>query len=283
MRIGSSTYSFKRFDYGNSNEEDLKFTDIFQLAYEYGLDGLELLAVQFESTEDEYVYKLKRLAIEHSLDIYALSVHNNFVTPDKNNRAEEIEKVKKWIVIAAKLGATVVRLFGGRWGTIADFKELMAREGNEPPLEGYSYEQGIEWNVGAFKECLKTAKEYGVILAIENHWGLTYSAEGVLQILKGVNDDEWFKVILDCGNFRENTYEQLEALMPYTIMVHAKTYFGGGIFYDYNLNPDYVKIVRALKDHGFKGYLSIEFEGKASFEEGIPASIQLLKNAIALS
>jgi len=282
MRIGSSTYSFKRFDYGNPNEESLKLTDIFPLAHQYGLDGLELLAVQFESEDDEYVYTLKRLAIEHSLDIYALSVHNNFVTPDKEERKAEIEKVRKWIRIAAKLGATVVRAFGGRWGTITDFKELMAREGKEPPLEGYSYEQGIDWNIEAFKECLKTAREYGIILAIENHWGLTYSSEGVLQILNGVND-EWFKVILDCGNFREDTYEQLEALMPYTIMVHAKTYFGGGIFYDYNLNPDYVRIIRALKSCGFKGYLSIEFEGKAPFEEGILASIQLLKNAIALS
>ena len=282
MRIGSSSYSFKRLDFDNPDEKLLKLTDIFPLAYQYGLAGLELLAIQFESTDDEYIYKLKRLAIENSLDIYAISVHNNFVVPDENKRAEEIEKVRNWIKIAAKLGATVVRVFGGRWGTITDFKELMAREGKEPPLEGYTYEQGIDWNVRAFKECLKTAKEYGVILAIENHWGLTYSAEGVLQILNGVNDD-WFKVILDCGNFRENTYEQLESLMPYTIMVHAKTYFGGGIFYDYNLNPDYVRIIKALKKHNFKGYLSIEFEGKAPYEEGILASIQLLKNANLMS
>ncbi|MBC7319451.1 sugar phosphate isomerase/epimerase, partial [bacterium] len=64
---------------------------------------------------------------------------------------------------------------------------------------------------------------------------------------------------------------------------HAKTYWGGGIFYDFNLNPDYIKIVRMLKDVGYNGYLSIEFEGKAPSEEGILASIQLLHQAVKLS
>ena len=282
MKIGSSTYSFKRFDYGNPNEKGLKIEDIIKLAKIYGLDGLEILAVQLDSFDDDYLYKIKRLCVENSLDIYALSIHNNFVNPNEEERKNEIEKVKNLIKVGFKLGAPIIRVFGGRWGTIKDFTELMARRGKEPALEGYTYEKGIEWNISAFRECVNFAKEHGIVLAIENHWGLTYSAEGVLDILYGVNSD-FFKVVLDCGNFLENTYEQLEKLIPYTILVHAKTYFGGGIFYDFNQNPDYVKIIRMLKNAGYKGYLSIEFEGKANYEEGILASIKLLSQAIKIS
>ncbi|MCX7845926.1 MAG: sugar phosphate isomerase/epimerase [Dictyoglomaceae bacterium] len=282
MRIGSSTYSFKRFDYGNPEERKLKLEDMISLAYNYGLDGLEILAVQLESFEEEYLYKIKRFCVENSLDIYALSIHNNFVKPDIEERKKEIEKVKNLIKIGYKLGVPIIRVFGGRWGTIKDFTELMAKRGKEPALEGYTYEEGVKWNVSAFKECVDFAKEYGIILAIENHWGLTYSAEGVLDILKGV-DSDWFKVALDCGNFLDDTYEQLEKLVPYTVLVHAKTYFGGGIFYDFDLNPDYVRILRMLKNVGYKGYLSIEFEGKANYEEGILASIELLSQALKIS
>jgi sugar phosphate isomerase/epimerase len=282
MRIGSSSYSFKRFDYGRPEESSFTLEEIFPLAYKYGLDGLEVLAVQFSSEDDEYISKIKQLAVQNSQDIYALSVHNNFVDPDPEVRRSEIEKVKKWIVIASKLGAPVIRIFGGRWGTVKSFTELMALDGKEPPLPGYSYEQGIDWNIESFRECTDFASQYGITLAVENHWGLTYSAKGVLDIINGVGS-KWLRVCLDCGNFRENTYEQIEALIPYTALVHAKTYWGGGIFYDFGLNPDYIRIVRKLKDADYKGYLSIEFEGKAPSEEGILASIQLLSQAIRLS
>jgi len=282
MRIGSSSYSFKRFDYGRQEEIKTTLEEIIPLANNYGLDGLELLAVQFESESNEYIAKLKRLAVENSIDIYALSVHNNFVNPDKEKRESEVEKVKGWILVASKIGAPTMRLFGGRWGTVESFIELMAKNGKEPPLPGYSYEQGIDWDIECLKECVEFAKEYGILLAIENHWGLTYSVKGVLDIINGVNSD-WLKVCLDCGNFRENTYEQIEELIPYTALVHAKTYWGGGIFYDFEINPDYVRIVKMLKQAGYKGYLSIEFEGKSKSEEGILASIQLLKQAIKLS
>jgi L-ribulose-5-phosphate 3-epimerase len=168
-----------------------------------------------------------------------------------------------------------VRIFGGRWGTIQDFRELMAQHGNEPPLEGYSYQQGIDWNVVCIQECIHFAKEYGITIAIENHWGLTFCAEGVLDIIDGVGDE--LKVALDCGNFRDNTYAQLEALIPYTVLVHIKTYWGGGLFYDFNLHPDYARIIQMLRRANYMGFLSIEYEGKLPSSEGIPQSINLLK------
>ncbi len=280
MRIGSSTYSFRRLGYATPEEERLTLLDMIPRAADFGLAGLELLAVQFDADDDGYIYTLKRRAVENGLDLYGLSLHNNFVSPDPAKRAEQVAYVKKWLDIAVKLGIPVVRVFGGRWETIRDFRELMAREGREDPLPGYRYEDALAWNIACFRECVAYAQARGIVLALENHWGLTYSADGVLAILEGVGSD-WLKVALDCGNFRVDTYEQLERLAPHAIMVHAKTYFGGGIFY--TLELDYRRIVDMLRRHDFRGYLSIEFEGKDAPASGLPASIALLREALQSS
>lgn len=281
MRIGSSSYSFKRFDYGGTEgERERTLLEIIDLAPEYGLDGLELLAVQFASEDREYLNELKQKAVANALDIYALSLHHNFVNPDPKTRKQQVDYVLGWLDRAEALGAPIVRVFGGRWGTVSDFTELMARNGLEDPLPGYAYEEGIEWNVEAFKQCAQKAENLGIVLALENHWGLTYSAQGVLDILNGV-DSPALKVALDCGNFLEDTYQQLGMLVEHTALVHAKCYHGGGIFY--TLDIDYPRIIRMLKNVGYNGYLSIEYEGKADPATAIPAQVQLLEQAIRMS
>ncbi|HEX6972301.1 MAG TPA: sugar phosphate isomerase/epimerase family protein [Limnochordia bacterium] len=278
MRIGSSTYSFRRLGYAASEEENVTLRAMFERAAALGLAGLELLAVQFESEERAYLHELKRLAAAHALDLYALSLHHNFVTPDAEKRREQVAYVKRWLDAAAVLGTPLVRVFGGRWGTVKGFRELMEREGHEDPLPGYRYEDALEWNAACFSECAAHAAQHGIVLALENHWGLTHTAKNVLDILQAV-DSEWLKVALDCGNFRVDTYAQLEALAPHAVIVHAKTYFGGGIFY--NLDLDYRRILAMLRRHGYQGYLSIEFEGRDAPSAGLPASIALLQEALA--
>jgi L-ribulose-5-phosphate 3-epimerase len=173
MRIGSSSYSFKRFDYGGTEgERERTLLEIIDLAPKYGLDGLELLAVQFASEDREYINKLKQKAVTNALDIYALSLHHNFVNPDPEIRKQQVDFVLGWLDHAEALGAPIVRVFGGRWGTVSGFTELMARNGLEDPLPGYAYEKGIEWNVEAFKQCAQKAENLGIVLALENHWAL---------------------------------------------------------------------------------------------------------------
>lgn len=277
MRIGSSSYSFKRLDHVSAEEDAKTLSTIIDEASEYGLAGLELLACQFESEDPSYINGLKQKAAANGLDLYALSLHNSFVKPDPVRRKAEVEFVYKWLDIAERIGVPIVRVFGGRWGTVTDFIELMHRNGIEEPLPGYRYEQAIDWNIECFKECVKRAEDKGIILAVENHWGLTYSAEGVLDIINGVGS-EWLKVALDCGNFLENTYEQIQTLAPLAALVHAKSYHGGGLFYDFSI--DYDRVIKILRSVGYNGYLSIEFEGKSSPRIGIPSQIEILSKAI---
>lgn len=62
------------------------------------------------------------------------------------------------------------------------------------------------------------------------------------------------------------------------MLVHSKCYRGGGIFYD--LDIDYLRVIRMLKDAGYNGYLSIEFKGRAAPAVGIPAQVKILEEVI---
>ena len=152
-----------------------------------------------------------------------------------------------------------MRVNTGRWGTSKDFDALMANRGIEPPLPGYKDEDGFPWVIECFEKCLPTAEKCGVVLGLENHWGLARTPEGLLRIHKAVNSP-WLGVTFDMGNFLEDPYTKLEQIAPAATHVHAKTYYGGGVWY--TLDLDYDRIVGILRKVNYRGRISLEFEGK---------------------
>jgi sugar phosphate isomerase/epimerase len=112
-------------------------------------------------------------------------------------------------------------------------------------------------------------------MGLENHWGLGRSAAGVIRVVEEVNSP-WLKATLDTGNFLEEKYEQMESLASYCVLVQAKTYYGGGTWY--TLNLDYQRIADILKGAGYKGWISLEFEGKKDVLSGIESSLKMLRS-----
>jgi sugar phosphate isomerase/epimerase len=88
----------------------------------------------------------------------------------------------------------------------------------------------------------------------------------------------WLQVTLDTGNFLEEPYPQLEALAANTVLVQAKTYQGGGRWY--TLDLDYPRIAKILDAANFRGYISLEFEGKADPLIAIPESLEMLRKTL---
>ena len=115
-------------------------------------------------------------------------------------------------------------------------------------------------------------------MGLENHWGLSLDPDAILRVCKAL-PSPWLQVTLDTGNFLEDPYDKLEKLASRTILVQAKTYFGGGKWY--TLDLDYARIAEILRRNGFQGYISLEFEGKASPAEGVPRSLALLRKHFA--
>jgi sugar phosphate isomerase/epimerase len=267
-KIGTSTYSFWHF-----LPEKVPIGLVMERARQLDLDGIEILHVQMESEDREYINDLKRLAFSLGLDIYCLAIHQNFVRPSKEAREKEIRLTKRCLEIAYQLGAPSIRLNSGRWETIKNFDDLMANKGVEPPIEGYTEEDGFRWVVESMEECLPVAEDLGVVMALENHWGLTSTPEKTLKIVESVNS-KWLRILMDTGNFLEDTYNSLRKIAPYTILVHVKTYYGGGVWYELDL--DYAKILEILEEARYRGYLSIEFEGKEDPIVGVDRTRQLL-------
>ncbi len=273
MKLGVSTYSYWHF-----TPERVPIEHVIEAAARLELDGVEILHQQMVSEANSYLQKLKRHAFLHGLDLYALSIHQGFVSPNIETRQKNINHTIHCIRLAHELGIPAIRLNSGRWGTAGSFNELMKLEGQEPTLPGHTEDEAFAWVIAAIEQCLPDAERYGVVLALENHWGLTCTPYGVNHIVSAVNSD-WLKVTMDCGNFLSDPYEKLRQIADETVLVHAKSYYGGGEWY--TLELDYAKIAEILNSVGFHGYVSIEFEGKADAQDGVPQTVEMLRHALA--
>ena len=167
----------------------------------------------------------------------------------------------------------------GAGGTIKSFDELMKQRGVEPTPPGRTDEEAFGWVIAEpARACLPLAEKRGVLLALENHWGLSRTAEALAAHHPEI-DSPWLRALMDTGNFLEDPYDELEALAPYTAYVQAKTYYGGGTWY--TLDLDYPRIAALLRRHQYRGYVSLEFEGKEDYRTAIPQSLAMLRAAFA--
>ena len=275
--IAVSTYSYWRYREG----ERLAVDRCIELAGEKGFDAVELLEIQMSDEQRQsgkYLQGLKRRALIHGMDLCGMSTHQGFVTPDKAVRQKNIERTTKSIQLAHELGIPTIRVNTGRWGTTKSFDELMKNRGIEPPLKGYTDEDGFPWVIESFEALLPIAEKYGVMMGLENHWGLGLTPQGVLRIVDALASP-WLQVTMDTGNFLENPYQRLRQLAAKTVFVQAKTYFGGGVWY--TLDLDYAQIASILRNVDYRGYISLEFVGQQDPKLAVPASLNLLRKAFA--
>lgn len=272
FKLAISTYSYWHF-----KTAKVPIEKVIDEAALLSVEGVDILHRQMESEDNAYLQKLKRHAFRNGVDLVSLSIHQDFVSPDAAERQKDIDHTIKCIELAYKMGIPCIRLNSGRWGTIKSFDDLMAARGVEPAIPGYTEDDAFKWCIDSIQQCLAKAAECGVMLAIENHWGLTSSPEGLLRIRKAI-DSPWMGLLLDTGNFLENPYDKLEMVAPHADFIQAKTYYGGGEWY--TLDLDYPRIIRILRDAKYNGYISIEFEGKEAAESGVRKSVEMLRKAM---
>lgn len=271
--IAVSTYSYWHF-----RKERYPVEKVIEDAARLGFDGVEILHRQMTDESPAYLNKLKKLAWQHGLALPMLSIHQDFVHPDAAERKKHIAHTEKCIDLAEQMGIPSVRLNSGRWKTIKSFDDLMKVKGNEPPLDGYKLDDAFRWVVDSIRACLPRAEKAGVVLALENHWGLTTDVDMLLRIWREVNSP-WLVINADTGNFPGDPYEGIAKLAPHASIVQAKTYYGGGEWY--TLDLDYKRIAGILKKAGFRGWISLEMEGKEAAETAVPKSLAVLRDAFS--
>ena len=234
--------------------------DFIDLAAEFPIDAVELTSYYWAEATAEYAEKLLAHAKKRKLPISGVPVRNEFTLLDDAKRKVEIDHVKKWIELAAVAEAKTVRIFAGKVGkgdTVGAAKTRV---------------------VDAIGECCKVAEKAGVMLALENHGGLTETAEDMLAIVK-VIDSKAFGVNVDTGNFKtKDPYADIAKIVPYGVVCQVKTEcFPAG-------NPteeaDLKKVVEILKNGKFQGYFVLEYEAKENPKTAVPKYLKELRKLI---
>ncbi|MBO0947701.1 sugar phosphate isomerase/epimerase family protein [Fibrella forsythiae] len=210
--------------------------------------------------DDSYTYLIKRKAFRLGLDISGTGVRNDFTLPDPTRRKAEIELVRQWIGFAAKLGAPVLRIFAGK---------------NVP--EGHTREEVTTWVVDAIGVCTNYAAKQGVMLVLQNHADFIETADHVLTILKQINSD-WLAPNLDIGSFKiGDPYADIAKLAPLAATWQVKE----NLFVDgQEVQTDLGKVVRIVRDSGYRGYLPIETLGKGDPRQKVPAFFEKVRKAL---
>lgn len=272
LRLGVSSYSYWHF-----TPEKVPLSKIIDDAADVGVMGLEILHQQLESEDNSYMQGIKRQAFRRGLALYNLGTSQDFITNDEAKRQQQVQHTLHCIDLAHALGVPSIRVNAGTWQVVSG-PGLVESRGWTEPWEGYTEDDGFNWAIEGLGACVDYAEKQGVMLLLENHWGLTTTAEGMLRVLEGVNSP-WLRAILDMGNFYYDgdMYTAMERIAPFVDLAHAKTYPGGGLVF--TIDIDFARVFRILKNAGFQGYVSIEMEGREPAETAVPKSIEVLREA----
>ena len=208
----------------------------------------------------DYFYKLQRHAFLLGLDISGTSVGNNFCVPVGPIREKNLQLVRDWVDRAAALQAPVIRIFAG----------------NVP--KGDDERVAVERTIECIKQSVEYAGKKGVILALENHGGITATPDQLLKLVKAV-DSPWFGVNLDTGNFHtDDPYGDLAKLVPYAVNVQVKTEISRRG--QKKESADLAKFIDMLRKSRYSGYVVLEYEAPEDPIKAIPEHIKTLRKLI---
>ena len=216
IKLGIATYSYWHF-----RDPKVSVETVIDKASEIGVEGLDILHRQMDIPEKEpltadhrsYLRKLKRHAFRNGVAPVCLSIHQDFVQQDPAERQKQVDHTHKCLEIAYELGIGCIRLNSGRWKTIKDFDDLMKARGVEPIPPGCTEDDGFKWCIEGIEKCIPKAEQCGVVMALENHWGLSRTPEGQLRLINAV-PSPWLGALMDTGNFTEDPYDKLKAIAP---------------------------------------------------------------------
>lgn len=258
LKLSLAAYSFRQaLDLKKPTMTLFEFID---LAADLPLDAVELTSYFWAETTDEYIDKLKAHAAKKKLAISGVPVGNNFCVSNAAKLKDELDKAKAWVLRAGKLGAKSVRIFAGN-------------------LEkGDTLEAAQKRVVAAIEELAVVAEKAGVMLALENHGGITATPEQLLALVKPVTSKQ-VGVNIDTGNFKtENPYADVAKIAPYGVVAQVKT----------EVTPagkkteeaDLKKFIDILKEANFHGYVALEYEAKEDAKTAVPRYVKELRKLI---
>jgi sugar phosphate isomerase/epimerase len=229
-----------------------------QVRERLGLDAIEICQFHLPARTPAYLRDLRRALDDAGIALVNVPIDvGNISDANADHRAEDLAQIEGWMRAAAELGSANVRV---------NASGPMSHDALAP----------IETTIESYRRLAATAKSLGLGLLIENHGGITADPEVIVRLVESV---EGLRTLVDVYNFEpllgaamarfrgesvpdpdpEPVYAQIARIAPYAGMVHAKTHE-----FDAEGRPiglDVARALRVVKDAGYAGPVSIEYEG----------------------
>ena len=246
--------------------------DFPRIAAGYGVNTIELVNTFYYSKAKDMDYwgKFKKSCDDAGVKVGLIMCDalGDIGNADSVERQKAVENHYDWVKIAKFLGASTIRVNAAGQGTAEEVAKNAA---------------------DGLKKLGEYAAKEGINVVVENHGGYSSDGSWLAGVMKAVNKEN-VGTLPDFGNFclvsgpegcvkEYDRYKGIAELMPFAKGVSAKTHV-----FDEKGNEaeiDYTRIVKIVKDAGFKGNIGIEFEGeKISEDEGIKATKALLEKLL---
>ena len=258
LKISCNAYSFAKLlnDQLHGRGAGISLFDFAEFCAMQNFDGFDVTGYYFPGYEkngpgvptDKYIFDLKRRAFDLGLGISGTGVGNNFTVADKTGRANDVQRIKNWAEVAAKLGAPVLRVF-------ADTQ--MRTQTWQTASNGATRDQVEEWIASDIRECADHAGKFGVIIGVQNHGDFLKTADDLISLLRRV-DSPWCGAIVDTGYFKAaDPYAEMAKAAPYAVNWQIKQ-SPLGVEAEGSSPIDLKRLLRVVRESGYRGYLPIE-------------------------
>ncbi|MEZ0608090.1 sugar phosphate isomerase/epimerase family protein [Fibrella sp. WM1] len=238
---------------------------------DFGINVLEYVSMFFgdKHTDQTYLNELKKRCDDLGMKNNLIMVDGpNIADLDAAKRAKAVEWHYRWVDAAKFLGCSAIRVnLGDTSKAISGVADDPADEAAKSAADGYH-------------KLLEFAAKQKMNVIVENHFGNSTDIDWLVGVMKQVNMPN-AGLLPDFGNFcRQRTqpktndikgimdtkciqeydrYEGVKKMMPYAKGISAKTHK-----FDANGNEvetDFRRMFKIIKDAGFNGYVGIEYEG----------------------
>ncbi|MCM3492262.1 MULTISPECIES: sugar phosphate isomerase/epimerase family protein [Paenibacillus] len=284
MRVGVSTYSLLPA----IRSGEMTILDVIDWITDNGGEHMEIVPYGFTLEDNEELTDAVRKRAEAAgIQLSNYSMPANFVHESKEAFDAEVERIKRHVDTVHRLG-------------IKHMRHDVTAFTLPPEKTGIDYvEDNLEQIVNGCRQIADYAARYGITTTIENHGVSVQASDRVQRVLKAV-DRPNFKTTLDIGNFLcvdEQPLVGVKRNLPYASLIHVKDFYyrpydqdpGGGrwfrtshgnylrgaIFGQGDL--DVRRILRLIKESGYDGFITLEFEGMEDCREGTRLGLENLK------
>ena len=241
FRLSLNAYSFNDM----LMKKKISKEEILEFCANTGFDAVDMTGYYFssypETPSDAEIFEFKRKAHALGIEISGTGVRNEFSYSDSNALAKEIDTVLRWIEVASKMGAPVLRIFTAKQYSTGEERKRV----NERILF-------------ALNKCLEKAKSHGVILGIQNHNDFLRTADECHELIGAINSP-WLGLVVDTGNFiAADPYEEIRKSLPLAVnwQVKEKLLING-----VQTRMDLKRLCSIIQSSNYRGNIPIETLG----------------------